>query len=43
VLAARVDDSLGLNKSHKTGVTALKVRQIKEVLDELNSSDFDDE
>jgi adenine-specific DNA methylase len=42
VFAARSNGSIGLNRSHKTRVTASRVRQIKEVLDELNSSDFDD-
>src|SRR6266536_2643820 len=43
VFAARPDDSIGLNRSRGTGINASRVRQIEEVLNELDSSDFDDD
>ena len=41
VFAAWSDSSLSLNKSCTTGVSASRICQIKEALDELDSSDFD--
>ena len=43
VFAARPDGSIGLNKSRMTGVSTSRIRQIEEALNELDSSDFDEE
>ena len=44
VFAARPDGSIGLNSgSRETRVNASRIRQIEEVLNELDSSDFDDD
>jgi len=44
VFIARPDGNIGLNsRSRETRVNASRVRQIEEVLNELDSSDFDDD
>ena len=42
VSAARSDGSISLDRSRETRVNASRVRQIEDVLRELDSSDFDD-
>ena len=43
VSAARSDSSISLDRSRETRVNASRIRQIEEVLDELDSSDFDND
>ena len=40
VFTARTDGTLGLNKSRTTGISTSRIYQIKEVLNELDSNDF---
>ena len=43
VFAARLDSNISLNKNRTIGVSASRIRQIEEALNELDSSDFDKE